>query len=225
MGNFGGNLQKIKNGKKTYGITPHIPGGFVTPDTLIKIAEVTKKYKGILKITAGQRILITNLKEEDLCSIWNDLKMKPAVKIQNSVKNVEICPANFCKRSKYPTIALGMKISNNFHGMELPCRTKIAVVGCRNACTSAYSKDVAVLVDMDGKFFITVGGSAGFNPRSADVLVKELSENEAYLLVKIILDYYNKNAQMGEKLGHFIDRITIDKFRNDIIKNLKEEKK
>ncbi|WP_448821995.1 hypothetical protein, partial [Cetobacterium sp.] len=85
--------------------------------------------------------------------------------------------------------------------------------------------DVAVLVDMDGKFFITVGGSAGFNPRSADVLVKELSENEAYLLVKIILDYYNKNAQMGEKLGHFIDRITIDKFRNDIIKNLKEEKK
>lgn len=225
MGNFGGNLQKIKNGKKTYGITPHIPGGFVTPDILIKIAEVTKKYKGILKITSGQRILITNLKEEDLCSIWNDLKMKPAVKTQNSVKNVEICPANFCKRSKYPTIALGMKISNNFHGMELPCRTKIAVVGCRNACTSAYSKDVAILVDMDGKFFLTVGGSAGFNSRSADILVKELSENEVYLLVKIILDYYNKNAQMGEKLGHFIDRITIDKFRNDIIKNLKEEKK
>ena len=31
---------------------------------------------------------------------------------------------------------------------------------------------------------------------------------------------------MGEKLGHFIDRITIDKFRSDIIKEkkLKEEK-
>ena len=48
VGNFGGNLQKIKNGKKTYGITPHIPGGFVTPNTLIKIAEVAKKYKGVL---------------------------------------------------------------------------------------------------------------------------------------------------------------------------------
>ena len=226
MGNFGGNLQKIKNGKKTYGITPHIPGGFVTPNTLIKIAEVAKKYKGVLKITSGQRILITNLKEEDLPSIWNELGMEPAVKTQNSIKNVEICPANFCKRSKYPTIGLGMKISNDFHGMELPCRTKIAVVGCRNACTSAYSKDIGVIVDMDGKFFITVGGSAGFNPRNADILIKNLSENEAYLLVKTVLEYYNENAQMGEKLGHFIDRITIDKFRSDIIKEkkLKEEK-
>lgn len=37
-----GNLQKIKNGKRTYGITPHIPGGFILPETLIKIGEVAK---------------------------------------------------------------------------------------------------------------------------------------------------------------------------------------
>ena len=64
-----GNLQKIKNGKRTYGITPHIPGGFILPETLIKIGEVAKKYNGVLKITSGQRILITNLKEEDLKDI------------------------------------------------------------------------------------------------------------------------------------------------------------
>ncbi|MDX8336190.1 nitrite/sulfite reductase domain-containing protein [Candidatus Cetobacterium colombiensis] len=217
MGNFYANLQKIKNGKKTYGITPHIPGGFLTPETLIKIGEAAKKYNGVLKITSGQRILITNLKEEDLENIWNDLGMQPAVKTQNSVKNVEICPANFCKRSKYPTIGLGMKISNEFHGMELPCRTKIAVVGCRNACTSAYSKDIGVIVDMDGKFFITVGGSAGFYPRTSDILIKDISENEAYNMIKTVLEYYNENAQMGEKLGHFIDRISIEKFREDIL--------
>ena len=63
-------------------------------------------------------------------------------KNQYSVKNVEICPANFCKRSKYPTIGIGMKISKNFHGMPLPNRTKIGVAGCRNACSSVYSKDI-----------------------------------------------------------------------------------
>lgn len=104
-----GNLQKIKNGKRTYGITPHIPGGFILPETLIKIGEVAKKYNGVLKITSGQRILITNLKEEDLKDIWEDLGMEPAVKNQYSVKNVEICPANFCKRSKYPTIGIGIE--------------------------------------------------------------------------------------------------------------------
>lgn len=64
-----GNLQKIKDSKRTYAITPHIPGGFVLPDTLIKISEVAKKYKGVLKITSGQRIMITNLKGEDLETI------------------------------------------------------------------------------------------------------------------------------------------------------------
>lgn len=217
MRKYGGNLQKIVDGKRRFGITPHIPGGFVTPDTLIKIAEVAKKYKGVLKITSGQRILMTNLKEEDLANIWADLKMSPAVKTHNSVKNVEICPANFCKRSKYPTIGLGMKISNEFHGMELPCRTKIAVVGCRSACTGAYSKDIGVLVDLDGKFFISVGGSAGFYPRSADILIRDITEDEAYNFVKRILEYYNENGQMGEKLGHFIDRIGIEKFREDVL--------
>ena len=213
-----GNLQKIKDGKRTYAITPHIPGGFVLPDTLIKIGEVAKKYNGVLKITSGQRILITNLKQEDLKSIWEELGMEPAVKVQNSIKNVEICPANYCKRSKYPTIGLGMKLSKNFHGIELPCRTKIGVAGCKNACASVYSKDVGVITDLDGKLFITVGGSAGYNPRSADIVTEGLDEKEAFNLIKVILDYYKEEANLGEKLGDFIDRIGIEKFRDDVLK-------
>ncbi|WP_195940898.1 NAD(P)/FAD-dependent oxidoreductase [Romboutsia sp. 1001713B170131_170501_G6] len=224
MSNYG-NLQKIRNGKRTYGITPHIPGGFVLPDTLIKIANVAKKYNGVLKITSGQRILITNLKEEDLDDIWKELDMKPAVTNQYSVKNVEMCPANFCKRSKYPTIGIAMKISKNFHGMPLPNRTKIGVAGCRNACTSVYSKDIGVLVDIDGTFFVCAGGSAGFYPRVADIITKKLSEKEAYTLVETLLNYYNEHGQMGEKLGEFIDRIGIENFRKDVLEiaNLKEE--
>ena len=175
-----GNLQKIRNGKRTFAITPHIPGGFILPDKLIKIGEVAKKYNGVLKINSGQRILITNLKEEDLPAIWEELDMEPAVKVQNSLKNVEMCPANYCKRSKYPTIGIGMKISKNFHGMQLPCRTKIGVAGCKNACTSVYSKDIGVVVDLDKKFYITAGGSAGYYPRSSDLVTKGLAEEEAF---------------------------------------------
>ena len=213
-----GNLQKIRNGRRTFAITPHIPGGFILPDDLIKIGEVAKKYNGVLKINSGQRILITNLQEADLPAIWEELGMEPAVKTQNSLKNVEMCPANYCKRSKYPTIGIGMKISKRFHGMELPCRTKIGVAGCRNACTSVYSKDIGVLVDLDKKFFITAGGSAGYYPRSADLITKELSEEEAFKLVEVILYYYRDNAEPGEKLGDFIDRISLDIFRKEVLK-------
>ena len=212
-----GNLQKIRNGRRTFAITPHIPGGFILPDDLIRIGEVAKKYKGVLKLTSGQRILITNLKEEDLPAIWEELGMEPAVKVQNSLKNVEICPANYCKRSKYPTIGIGMKLSKRFHGMELPCRTKIGVAGCKNACTSVYSKDIGVMVDLDKTFYITAGGSAGYYPRSADLVTKGLSENETFNLVQSILYYYRDTAEAGEKLGDFIDRIGIDTFREDVL--------
>ena len=221
---YHGNLQKIRNGKRTFAITPHIPGGFIKPEGLIKIGEVAKKYGGVLKITSGQRILITNLQEEDLPAIWEELDMKPAVVTQNSLKNVELCPANFCKRSKYPTIGIGMRLSRKFQGMELPCRTKIGVAGCRNACGSVYAKDIGVLVDFDKMFFVTAGGSAGFHPRPSDNITRGLTEDEAFALVETILEYYNEYAMAGEKLGDFIDRISIDKFRDDVLEIAKLEK-
>ncbi len=210
-----GNLQKIRNGKRTYSITPHIPGGFVTIETMQKIIDVAKKYKGVLKITSGQRILITNLEKEDLPKIWEELGMEPAVKSANSVKNVEMCPAGFCKREKYNTIGIGMKLSKKYTWMEMPCRTKIGVAGCRNACGSVYSKDVGVIADKTG-FIVCAGGSAGYNPRIADVIVKDVNEEEALRIVDNIFDYYKENAEAGEKLGFFIERIGLEKFKEKV---------
>ncbi|MEN2259235.1 hypothetical protein AAIB48_17400 [Paraclostridium benzoelyticum] len=55
-------------------------------------------------------------------------------------------------------------------------------------------------------------------------MTKGLTEEEAYNLVKTILEYYNEHGQMGEKLGDFMDRISIEKFRKDVLQslNLKE---
>lgn len=214
-----GNLQKVSNGKRTYGITPHIPGGFITTDMMQKIVDVAKKYNGVLKLTSGQRVLITNLKEEDLSNIWTELGMEPAVKTQNSVKNVEMCPAGYCKRSKYNTIGTGMKLLRKYKWMEMPCRTKIGVAGCRNACGSVYSKDVGVIADKTG-FIVTVGGSAGYNPRMADIVIQDITEKQALNLVDNIFKYYKEAAEPGEKLGFFIDRIGITKFNEEILKGI-----
>ena len=216
--NFG-NLQKVIGGKRTYGITPHIPGGFITTDIMQKIVDVAKKYNGVLKLTSGQRILITNLKEEDLSSIWSELGMEPAVKAQNSVKNVEMCPAGYCKRSKYNTIATGMKLLRKYQWMEVPCRTKIGVSGCRNACGSVYSKDVGVIADKTG-FIVTAGGSAGYNPRIADIIAEDITEEQALKLVDNIFKYYKEAAEPGEKIGFFIDRVEINRFNEHVLKGI-----
>lgn len=210
MGKHYGNLQKVKNGKRKYAITPNIIGGFILPDQLETIAKVTKKYNGVLKITSGQRILITNLEEEDLPSIWEELGMDPAVVSQNSIKNVEMCPAGFCKRMKYNTIGISMKLYNKYFQMEMPCRTKIAVAGCRNACGGVYSKDVGVIADVNGLLMVVAGGSAGFHPRIADIVARNLTEDEALVIIDKLFTYYQDEAEPGEKLGDFINRTGLE---------------
>lgn len=204
-------LQKVRSGKRSFGITPRIPGGFIQPKDLIKIAQVAEKYRGQLKITSGQRIAILGIKPEDVDSAWVDLGMDPAVVSQYSVKNVEICPAAFCKRSKQNSTKLGLRLEKKYYGRPAPNRTKIAVVGCMNACTSANGKDISVLADESG-YIVRAGGSAGFHPRLPSEVAKNLNEEEAERMVDSVFDFYSECAEMGEKLGHFIDRIGLEKF-------------
>lgn len=192
-------IQKNIDGKERYSITPQIPGGYITPENLIKIGEVAKKYNASLKVTSAQKICIGNLKEEDIDTIWEELNMGPAIKNICSVINVEVCSANFCKRSKYPIIGIGMKLTRKFHGIELPGKVKIAVAGCKNACINAYTKDIGVLSGLDGKLFIVVGGKGGLNPRKYDLLAEGLCEVEVIKIIDNLLSYYKENGLRKRK--------------------------
>ena len=136
--------------------------------------------------------------------------MEPAIKNICSVINIEMCSANFCRRSKYPIIGLGMKVTKRFHGMELPGKVKIAVAGCKNACITAYTKDIGILSNIDGKLFIVVGGKGGLKPRKYNLLAENLSEDEVMYIIDKVLNFYKKNATEGERFTSFIDRITIE---------------
>lgn len=214
-------LQKNIDGKEKYSITPMIPGGYVTPDQLIKIGEVAKKYKASVRLTSAQKITIGNLMKEEIDNIWKDLNMEPAIKDICSVINIDICSANFCRRSKYPIIGLGMKITKKYHGMELPAKVKIAVAGCKNSCTNAYSKDIGVLPDIDGKLFIVIGGKSGLKQRKYDLLADNLNERDVMLIIGKLLNYYKINSLEGERLSSFIDRLSIEKIKEDILIKLK----
>lgn len=209
-------LQKPRTEERTYGVTPRIPGGFITPEKLVTIAEVAKKYKGTLKITSGQRIAILGVKGDDVEKIWADLDMDPGVLSPYSVKNIEICPASFCKRAKQNSMKLGMKLEERFYGAPMPNRTKIAVVGCRNACMSANGKDIVVLADEEG-FIVRVGGSAGFHPRLPNEIANKLSDDQAYDLVEAVYDHYCDIGEMGEKLGPLIDKLGFEAFKTGVM--------
>lgn len=214
-------LQKVRKGKRTFAITPRIPGGFISPNDLVKIAEVAQKYKGQLKITSGQRIAILGIEGDDVDKAWADLDMDPGVRNTYSVKNIEICPAAFCKRARQNSMKLGLKLEKKYYGKPAPNRMKIAVVGCLNACASANGKDITVLANEEG-FIVRAGGSAGYHPRLPDEIAKDLTEDQAERMVDAVYEYYNEHASLGDKLGHYIDKVGLEVFKAGVYKKYEE---
>lgn len=211
-----GNLQKIKNGKRVFSITPRIPGGFVSLETMEKLTTVARHFGCSLKITSGQRIMMIGLSAEEVPLAYEMLDMDPAVLSQYSVKNVEMCPGDICKRSRQNSIGLGIRLEKRFYGGPAPNRTKIGVAGCLNACGSVHSKDIGVIADEEG-FIVVAGGSAGFHPRLSNRIKGGLTADEAYQLVVAVYEFYCKTSPMGEKLGNLIDRIGLEAFIEGVL--------
>jgi nitrite reductase (NADH) large subunit len=65
-------LANIQTGG-TYSVVPRIPGGEITPDKLIAIGEIAKKYNLYCKITGGQRIDLLGAYVHQLPQIWEEL--------------------------------------------------------------------------------------------------------------------------------------------------------
>src|SRR6267378_440370 len=66
---FLANLQK----DGSYSIVPRVPGGEITPEKLIVLGQVAKKYDLYTKITGAQRIDLFGARGEQLPLIWKDL--------------------------------------------------------------------------------------------------------------------------------------------------------
>ncbi len=205
LGEKGAILQKDK---ETYAIAPHIPCGVVTPELLRKIADVSEKYKAqALKITSATRIAIVGLKEEDIDSAWKDLAMPPGAAVGLCVRSVRACPGTtFCKLGQQDALGMGLKLDNQYHGMELPGKFKMAVSGCQINCAESWVRDIGLFGKANG-WTLVIGGNVGVTPRIAQELATELSDEEALEKIAQVIQYYAENAKKGERLGKMIDRL------------------
>ena len=98
---------------------------------------------------------------------------------------------------------------------------KIGVAGCPNSCSEIYIKDIGIL-GTDKGWNVYAGGTAGAHPKLADEIASGLNYEQTLHLVSVIVRYYRQHAEI-ERLGQFIDRIGIDKFRADILNDFQND--
>ena len=197
--------------KETYAIAPHIPCGVVTPEMLRKLADVAEKYKAqAMKITGATRIAIVGLKEEDIDAVWEELNMGPGAAVGLCVRSIRACPGTtFCKMGQQDALGMGMKLDAQYHGLDLPGKFKMAVSGCHINCAESWVRDVGLFGKPKG-WTLVIGGNVGMNPRIAQELAVDLSDEQALEKISQVVAYYKETAQKGERLGKMIDRVGFD---------------
>jgi NAD(P)H-nitrite reductase large subunit len=199
----------------TYAIAPHIPCGIVTPGLLRNLADVAEKY-GVqaMKITGATRIALIGLKEDQIDAAWHDLGMQPGAAVGLCVRSIRACPGNtYCKIGQQDALGVGLRLDKAYHGFNLPNKLKMAVSGCNLNCAESWVRDIGLVGKADG-WIITIGGNVGPKPRIGQELVSGLDDDQALSTVAVIVAYYQKEANKGERLGKMLERVGMTAFQD-----------
>ncbi|WP_263223905.1 nitrite reductase large subunit NirB [Pseudomonas alabamensis] len=190
---FMANMQK--NG--TYSVVPRIPGGEITPDGLIAIGAVAKKYALYTKITGGQRIDLFGAQLHELPDIWAELiaaGFETGHAYGKSTRTVKSCVGStWCRYGVQDSVRMALRIEERYKGLRAPHKLKFAVSGCTRECAEAQSKDVGVIATEKG-WNLYVSGNGGMRPRHAELFATDLDDETLIRYIDRFLMLYIRTA-------------------------------
>ncbi|MBD0823001.1 nitrite reductase large subunit NirB [Aestuariibaculum marinum] len=190
---FLANIQR--NG--TYSVVPRVAGGEITPDKLIVLGEVAKKYDLYTKITGGQRIDLFGAQIHELPLIWKDLidaGFESGHAYGKSLRTVKSCVGStWCRYGMHESVTFAIEIENRYRGLRSPHKLKGGVSGCIRECAEARGKDFG-LIAVDGGWNLYVCGNGGATPKHAILFAEQLDDETAIKYLDRFLMFYIKTA-------------------------------
>lgn len=203
---FFANIQK----DGTYSVVPRIPAGEITPDGLIAIGQVAKRYNLYTKITGGQRVDLFGARVEQLPEIWQqlvDAGFETGHAYGKSLRTVKSCVgSNWCRYGVQDSTTLALRLEHRYKGLRSPHKIKMAVSGCTRECAEAQSKDVGVIATDKG-WNLYVCGNGGMKPRHADLLAQDLSTEALIRTVDRFLMFYIRTADRLQRTSTWMDNL------------------
>jgi nitrite reductase (NADH) large subunit len=193
---FLANLQK----DGTYSVVPRVPGGEITPEKLVVLGQVAKKFGLYTKITGAQRIDLFGARVEELPLIWRELVdagFESGHAYGKALRTVKSCVGNtWCRYGVQDSVTMAISIENRYRGLRAPHKLKMAVSGCTRECAEAQGKDVGIIATEKG-WNLYVCGNGGMKPRHADLLAADLNDQ---LLIRYIDRFLMLYIRTGDRL-------------------------
>ncbi len=191
-----GNIQK----DGSYSVVPRMAGGEVTPDGLIAVGQIAKKYNLYTKITGGQRVDLFGAQLHELPFIWEELNaagFESGHAYGKSLRTVKSCVGStWCRYGVDDSVGLAIELENRYKGLRSPHKLKMAVSGCTRECAEAQGKDVGVIATEKG-WNLYVCGNGGMKPRHAELLASDL---DTQTLIRYIDRFFMFYIQTADRL-------------------------
>jgi nitrite reductase (NADH) large subunit len=202
-------LANIQRGG-TYSIVPRVPGGEITPDKLIVLGRVAKKYGLYTKITGGQRIDLFGAPVHHLPDIWEELVnagFESGHAYGKALRTVKSCVGTtWCRYGVQDSVGFAIRVENRYKGLRAPHKVKAAVSGCVRECAEAQGKDFGLIATEKG-YNLYVCGNGGAKPRHADLLAADLDEETALRYIDRFLMYYIQTADRLTRTSVWLEKM------------------
>jgi len=203
---FLANMQK----DGTYSVVPRMTGGEVTPDGLIAIGQIAKKYKLYTKVTGGQRVDLFGARVDQLPLIWQELidaGFESGHAYGKSLRTVKSCVGStWCRFGVDDSVGLAVELENRYKGLRAPHKIKLAVSGCTRECAEAQGKDIGVIAT-EGGWNLYVCGNGGMKPRHADLFATNLDKETLVKYIDRVLAFYVRTADRLQRTSVWMENM------------------
>ncbi len=202
-------LANIQKGG-TYSVVPRIPGGEITPDKLIVIGQVAKKYNLYTKITGGQRIDLFGAHLVDLPYIWEELiaaGFESGHAYGKALRTVKSCVGStWCRFGLHDSVSFAIRVEERYRGLRAPHKIKSAVSGCIRECAEAQSKDFGIIATEKG-WNLYVCGNGGSKPQHALLLAADIDSDTCLRYIDRFLMFYIKTADPLTRTATWLNKM------------------
>lgn len=202
-------LANIQKGG-SYSVVPRIPGGEITPDKLIVLGKVAKKYKLYTKITGGQRIDLFGAHVGDLPAIWEELidaGFESGHAYGKALRTVKSCVGStWCRFGLHDSVSFAIEIEERYRGIRAPHKIKGGVSGCIRECAEAQSKDFGIIATDKG-WNLYVCGNGGSRPQHAQLLATDIDKETCVRYLDRFLIFYIRTADPLTRTATWLNKM------------------
>ena len=202
-------LANIQKGG-SYSVVPRIPGGEITPDKLIVLGKVAKKYRLYTKITGGQRIDLFGAHVGDLPSIWEELieaGFESGHAYGKALRTVKSCVGStWCRFGLHDSVSFAIEIEERYRGIRAPHKIKGGVSGCVRECAEAQSKDFGIIATEKG-WNLYVGGNGGSKPQHGQMLATDIDTASCIRYLDRFLMFYIRTADPLTRTATWLNKM------------------